>query len=477
MAAISKSATRTTRSSRPRRAPAARTRIARGSGRMRTAKANAKADTPAQPESGFKERLRAMTEAKKAAATGTKTKKKKSKRSSDQTNFLAKYFRDMAALSVLKPEEEFTAAKEIEQLEIGVWQRLFSYAPAVELVLSVAETCLENSVSEFRSLRRAAGEMRKKSTKANEQKLTKAGRKCAEKLQALDSDKNYLEAVLNELMRIERQVPGRITKQRVTFNVNGRAFRDYMARVRRANRAAATARNDFVRANLRLVVSIARRFNHGRMALADLIQEGNIGLMKAVERYDYRRGFRFSTYASWWIRHAISRALADKGREVRLPVHMIDAQQRLAKAKRELTAKLGRNATTEELSAATNLPPEKIEKMRTYLFDQSYSLDRPVNDDDGRHFIDFLQDPKFEECSPADTLALEAMTKEVRRLLRDLKPIEADILRQRFGLDDDKELTLKEIGAKYNLSRERIRQLQEQALTKMRRALARMDMM
>jgi RNA polymerase primary sigma factor len=266
-------------------------------------------------------------------------------------------------------------------------------------------------------------------------------------------------------------VPGRIT-----FSVKSSGFLRYLKAVRSASAAAGEARNDFVRANLRLVVSIARRFNHGRMALADLIQEGNIGLMKAVERYDYRRGFRFSTYASWWIRHAISRALADKGREVRLPVHMIDAHHRLAKAKRELTAKLGRQATTEELSQATQIAPEKIEKMRTYLFDQSFSLDRPVNDEDGRHFVDFLKDPTCEEHSPADVLATQAITREIRSLLLELKPIEADILRQRFGLDDDQELTLKEIGAKYNLSRERIRQLQEQALTKMRRALQRKDM-
>lgn len=463
MAATSKNAVR---------AVGTRSRLARGSGRIRAAKPK---PTRKVSEPTLKQRLQAMTEANHAAAKTTR--KKKVNRSSDQTNFLAKYFRDMAALSVLKPEEEFTAAREIEQLEIAVWQRLFSYPPVVEVVLSVVETCMENSVPEFRPLRRVASDMRKTPTKTTERRLTKAGRKCAEKLQALDSDKDYLEAVLCELLRVERAIPGRITKQRVTFSLNSRAFLDYTARVRRSNRAAAEARNDFVRANLRLVVSIARRFNHGRMALADLIQEGNIGLMKAVERYDYRRGFRFSTYASWWIRHAISRALADKGREVRLPVHMIDAQHRLAKAKRELTAKLGRNATTEELSEATNLAPDKIEKMRTYLFDQSFSLDRPVNDEDGRQFIDFLQDPRFEECSPADTLALEAMTREVRRLLHHLTPIEADILRQRFGLEDDQELTLKEIGAKYSLSRERIRQLQEQALGKMRRALARMDMM
>jgi RNA polymerase primary sigma factor len=225
------------------------------------------------------------------------------------------------------------------------------------------------------------------------------------------------------------------------------------------------------------VVSIARRFNHGRMSLADLIQEGNLGLMKAVERYDYRRGFRFSTYASWWIRHAISRALADKGREIRLPVHMIDAQHRLAKARRELTAKLGRSPTSEELAEATEMPVEKIENMRRWVLDQSISLDRPVGDEDGRVLGEVLEDPDREELSPTEDLEMDALTQEIHSLLRQLKPIEADILRQRFGLDDDQELTLKEIGEKYNLSRERIRQLQEQALHKMRRALQRKDLM
>src|SRR5207253_6161033 len=137
------------------------------------------------------------------------------------------------------------------------------------------------------------------------------------------------------------------------------AWRD---RVATADRRAHLARNAFVKANLRLVVSIARRFNHGRMALADLIQEGNLGLIKAVERYDYKRGFRFSTYASWWIRHAISRALADKGRAVRLPVHMIDAYHRVAKSKRELSAKLGRQPSSEEIAEVTGIAAPKIEK-------------------------------------------------------------------------------------------------------------------
>ncbi len=398
---------------------------------------------------------------------------------SEPSNFLAMYFKEMAELDVLRPEEEFRQAKDIETLEIDLWQRVFAFPPMVEHVLKVVERTLENSLVEFRPVRKvlADDQQMKKSPKAALEKLARATLKVSERLRALDIDKRILDIVLAELRKIARSEMGRVVNDKLPFAPKGPAFRKYYADVRAAMARAQHAKNEFVKANLRLVVSIARRFNHGRMPLADLIQEGNIGLIKAVERFDYRRGYRFSTYASWWIRHAISRALADKGRAVRLPVHMIDAYHRVAKSKRELAGKLGRQPTVEEIGTATGIAAAKVEKMRSYLLDQSFSLDRPVSDEDGRRFIDFIQDPSAENSSPVESLADAAMTSEVRELLASLKPIEADILRQRFGLDDDKELTLKEIGEKYNLSRERIRQLQEQALTKMRRALQRKDLM
>ena len=402
------------------------------------------------------------------------TTKKRRRYEDEKGSFLGKYFRDMAALDVMPPEQEFRAARELEALEIAIWQALLSHAPSVDSVMGLVEALLDNSMSEFRTVKRLAAAAKRSPTKQNAGKLERAVARMAPKLRAVDTDRNVLDAVLGEIDRVRRGATDRIGGHGA-INRHSAPVKAWLERIARADRAAARARNAFVLANLRLVVSIARRFNHGRMALADLIQEGNIGLMKAVERYDYRRGFRFSTYASWWIRHAISRALADKGREVRLPVHMIDAYHRIARARRELAAKLGRQATVEELSQATQIAPGKIEKMRTYLVDQSLSLDRPVSEEDGRHFIEFLQDPSWEDGAPADRMTTQAQTEELRELLRDLKPIEADILRQRFGLDDDRELTLKEIGEKYNLSRERIRQLQEQALMKMRRALGRND--
>jgi RNA polymerase primary sigma factor len=381
----------------------------------------------------------------------------------DQATFLNRYFREMSALDVLKPEEEFIAAREIEARELTVWTEIFSHAPAVRYVLPALTRAMAEVPDEVRAVERL---LEDPSSQAG---LDRAVPRCIEKIHAADIDKLYLDAVLAELDGLEQQLARSAAAPSFVGDV--RAFADYMSRVRAAERVAHDARNEFVKANLRLVVSIARRFNHGRMSLADLIQEGNLGLIKAVERFDYKRGFRFSTYASWWIRHAIGRALADKGREVRLPVHMLDAHYRLLKAQRQLASELGRQPTSEELAKAARLSVEKVERMRNHLLDQALSLDRPVNDEDGRTLLDTLQDA--EESSAADLLGQHAIATELRRTLKTLRPIEAEILRRRFGLDDDEELTLKQIGEKYNLSRERIRQLQEQALTKMRVALRR----
>ncbi|MEZ4360011.1 MAG: sigma-70 family RNA polymerase sigma factor [Kofleriaceae bacterium] len=387
--------------------------------------------------------------------------------------YLSMYFRDMAQLDVLRPEAELRAAQDIEALEIALWEVLFGFAPGTSLVLdslSKVEPPIA-AQSELRALARVAAEgTRGRASERHGRIVAKAARK----VRSLDRDHLYVDATLDVLGRVARGLGARGGALEQVSRAKG--FAEWVRRVARADRAAGEARNAFVKANLRLVVSIARRFNHGRMALADLIQEGNLGLIKAVERYDYQRGFRFSTYASWWIRHAISRALADKGREIRLPVHMIDAHHRITKARRQLTAALGRQPTTDELAAATQMPADKIEKMRTWVLEQPLSIDRPVGDEEGRTLGEVLEDPDREETSFTDAMEQEAVTSEVRELLAELRPIEADILRQRFGLGTEQELTLKEIGERYNLSRERIRQLQEQALGKMRRAMQRREL-
>jgi RNA polymerase primary sigma factor len=215
-------------------------------------------------------------------------------------------------------------------------------------------------------------------------------------------------------------------------------------------------------------VTMAHRYRrNGRLPLADLIQEGNIGLLTAVDRFDPRKGFRFSTYGSWWIRHAIGRALSDKGRAVRLPVHVVELQHKLARTRRELELQLGRTPERGELAAVLDVPEAKLERLERTLLQQDTSLDVPRGEDGAGSpgGIEVLPD----EGPGADRMLHDGRLDEaLQQALSTLRPMEADILRHRFGLDDGNSMTLREVGEMHGLSRERIRQLQERALEKIR---------
>jgi RNA polymerase primary sigma factor len=326
----------------------------------------------------------------------------------------------------------------------------------------------------FTRLRKQADDMLRTKKRRDAKAITKLAtiaREAAVELRGLDLDRVHIDAVLREL---ERQRAAALGDAEAWWTEGAtKDAQRYLDAARQAHRDAAALRDEFVRANLRLVVTMARRYDRGGMPLADLIQEGNLGLMHAVSRFDYRRGLRFSTYACWWIRHAIGRALADKARAVRIPVHMLEAQQQLEKVRQGLIGDLGRPPTPQELAKAARVPLAKLNQMHRYIMGQPMSLDRPIHDDDDRSFGDTLADPDSEEYSPADDMTTATLTGQIKKLLHFLSPIEADVLTKRFGLGDDEERTFREIGDEYHLSRERIRQIQNSALDKLKRALER----
>ena len=416
------------------------------------------------------------------------------------------YLKEIGKVSLLKAEEEVSIGQRIEIGQIALRRALgrvpFATAKLLALVDRVRReevplddvillpeggeptpSEVRSSLAAFARIRRLEREIERLQTALRDKRRSKTTRDNYNKWIAQNraSIQSVLEnlplkpALADQLVADIRQLVksmgagktrSELRQLEETAGLGRKPLLASLSEIEEHDRVVRLAKKELMEANLRLVVSVAKRYLGSELSLLDLVQEGNIGLMKAVDRFQYRRGFKFSTYATWWIRQAITRAIADHSRTIRIPVHMVETLNRISRVNRSLVNEMGREPTPEELAQHTGVPARKV-RLILESSRKPLSLETPIGDDS--ELGDFLEDKGAE--SPNDSLITQDLTTQVERALSTLSPKEKEILRLRFGIGEAGEHTLEEVGRRFSVTRERIRQIETKALRKLRHPL------